>query len=229
MGRILPASLAGLVILSLGACERREAAQPSIPPPSKLAADASDTGLLAAAEPFRALARAAFTARRPLLDRDVARAVAIAQHVKPALPPDAQRELRTQLDAIAAAQRIDNREGIASASVEIYRLFVSHAPATLVPSEVNLLRYAGLRYEADLNARPLSWDDMVEAADFGQRTWAALQGRVSDIALRQRMTKALADQADAARRRDPALGVDANRRVFEHASLLEAHLAATRD
>ena len=229
MGHILLAGLAGLVVLSLGACERREAAQPSIPPPAKLAADASDAGLLAAAGPFRTLAGAAFTARLPLLDRAIARAVAIAQHVKPGLPPDAQRELKTQLDAIAAARRLENRAEIAWASVEIYRLFVSHAPPSVVPREVNLLRYAGLRYEADLNARPLSWDDMVEAADFGQRTWAALQGRVSDIALRQRMTKALADQADAARRRDPALGVDANRRVFEHASLLEAHLAATRD
>lgn len=40
-------------------CERREAAQPSLPPPSKLAADAIDSGLLAAAEPFKTLARTA--------------------------------------------------------------------------------------------------------------------------------------------------------------------------
>ena len=228
MGRILPASLAGLVVLSLGACEQREAARPSIPPPSKLAADASDTGLLAAAEPFRALARAAFTARRPLLNRDVARAVAIAQHVKPALPPDAQRELRTQLDAIAGAQRIENRAGIAWASIEIYRLFVSHAPPTLVPREINLLRYASLRYEADIKARPVRWDDMVEAADFGRRTWAAIQDRVSDATLRERMSKVLADLADAARRRDAALAVEANGRALELAGLLEAHLAARR-
>ena len=227
MGRILPASLAGLALLCLGACERREAAQSSIPPPSKLAADASDTGVLAAAEPFQALARAAFTARRPLLDRDIARAIAIAQHVKPALPPDAQRELSTQLDAIAAAQRIENRAGIAWAAVEIYRLFVSHAAPTIVPREVNLLRYASLRYEADLKARPVNWDDMVGAADFGQRTWAAIQGRVSDAALRQRISQALVDLADAARRRDPALAVDADRRALELTSLLEAHLAAT--
>jgi hypothetical protein len=228
MGHILTAGFAGLVVLCLGACERREAAQPSIPPPSKLAADASDTGLLAAAEPFQALARAAFTARRPLLDRDIARAVAIAHHVKPALPPDAQRELSTQLDAISGARRIENRVGIAWASVEIYRLFMSHAPPNMVPREVNLLRYAGLRYEADLKARPISWDDMVEAAAFGHRTWAGVQGRVSDAALRERMSKALADMAVAARRRDPALAVDAERRARELASLLEAHLAATR-
>ena len=229
MGRILPASLAGLALLCLGACERREAAQTSIPPPSKLAADASDTGLLAAAEPFRALARAAFTARRPLLNRDVARAVAIAQHVKPALPPDAQRELRTQLDAIAGARRIGNRAGIAWASVEIYRLLVSHAPPTLVPREVSLLRYASLRYEADLRARPASWDDMAEAAALARRTWTAVQGRVSDAALRARMSKALADLALAAQQRDSALAGDAARRALELASLLEAHFATARD
>ena len=228
MGRILPASLAGLALLCLGACERREAAQTSIPPPSKLAADASDTGMLAAAEPFRALARVAFTAKRPSLDRDIARAVAIAQHVKPALPPDAQRELSTQLDAIAAAQRIENRAGIAWAAVEIYRLFVSHAPPTIVPQEVNLLRYACLRYEADLKARPVNWDDMVDAAEFGHRTWAAVQGHVSDASLREGMSRALADLADAARRRDPALALDADRRALELTSSLETHLAATR-
>ena len=228
MGHILLAGLAGLVVLSLGACERRETAQPSIPPPAKLAADASDAGPLAAAEPFRALATAAFTARLPVLDRDIVRAVAIARHVEPALPPDAQRELRTQLDAIAGARRIGNRAGIAWASVEIYRLLVSHAPPTLVPREVSLLRYASLRYEADLKARPVSWDDMVEAADFGRRTWAAIQDRVSDATLRERMSKALADLADAARRRDAALAVEANGRALELAGLLEAHLAARR-
>lgn len=145
MGHILPAGLAGLIVLSLGACERREAAQPSMPPPSKLAADASDAGLLAAAGPFGALARSAFTARLALLDREIAQAVAIAQHVKPALPPDAQRELKTQLDAIAAARRDENGAGVAWASVEIYRLFVSYAPPNIAPREVNLLRYAGLR------------------------------------------------------------------------------------
>ena len=174
------------------------------------------------------LAGAAFTARLPLLDRAIARAVAIAQHVKPGLPPDAQRELKTQLDAIAAARRLENRAEIAWASVEIYRLFVSHAPPSVVPREVNLLRYAGLRYEADLKARPVRWDDMVEAAAFGHRTWAAVQGRVSDTALRERVSKALADMADAARRRDAALAANADRRALELASLLEAHLATTR-
>ena len=227
MSRTLPPIVAGLVVISLVACERREA-QSSAPSPAKLAADASDLGPLAAAEPFQALARSAFSAPLPLLDREIARAVAIAQHVKPALPLDAQRELKTQLDAIAAARRDDNRAGVAWASVEIYRLFASHGPPNGGPRDVNLLRYAGLRYEADLKARPVSWDDMVEAATFGHRTWTEIQGRVSDPALRERMSRALADMAQAAQRRDSALAADADGRALELASLLEAHLATTR-
>ncbi|MBA4094718.1 MAG: hypothetical protein C0489_11610 [Candidatus Accumulibacter sp.] len=226
MRHISSAAFVGLVVLSVGGCERREAARPSLPPPSKLAADASDAGLLAAAGPFRILASAAFTARFPVLDQDIARAVAIAEHVKPWLPPDAQRELKTQLDAIAAARRGEDREGIAWASVEIYRLFVSHAPPSVVPREINLLRYAGLRYEADLKAQPVTWGDMVEAAAFGRRAWASVQGRVSDGALRERVSTALDDMAVAAERRDVALALDANRRVLELASLLET--ATTR-
>jgi hypothetical protein len=228
MGRALPATLVAFALLALGGCERREAAQPSLPPPSKLAADAIDSGLLAAAEPFKTLARSAFTARLPLLDQSIARAVTVAEHVKPTLPPEAQRELKTHLDAIGAARRGENRAGVARAAVEIYRLLVSHASPDVVPREVNLLRYAGLRYDADLRARPISWGDMVEAAAFGHRTWAAVEGRVADVALRDRVARSLTDMADAARRRDAALAADADRRELELVSLLEAHFTATR-
>jgi hypothetical protein len=228
IGRSLPATLAAFAVLALGGCERREAAQPSLPPPSKLAADAIDTGLLAAAEPFKTLAGAAFTARLPLLDRSIARAVTVAEHVKPALPPEAQRELKTHLDAMGAARRHENRAGVAWAAVEIYRLLVSHASPDVVPREVNLLRYAGLRYDADFKARPIGWDDMVEAAAFGHRTWAAVAGRVADVALRDRISRTLADMADAARRRDATLAADADRRELELVSLLETHFTATR-
>ena len=71
MRRILPAGLA-LLALCLSACERRPTLHSTA---SKLAADASETGLLAAAVPFQVLARVAFTARKAVLSRDVARAV----------------------------------------------------------------------------------------------------------------------------------------------------------
>lgn len=224
MRRILFAGLAGLLVFSVEACGRHEAVHPSVPP-SKLAVDASDSGLLAAAEPFQDLARSAFTLKLPLLDHEIAQAVAVAQHVKPGLPPDAQQELKSQLDAIAAARLAEDRAGVASASVEIYRLFVTHAPPAAVPREVNLLRYAGLRYEVDLKTRPVSWQDMVASADFARRTWAAFQARISDTGLRARVSTALADMAAAAKRRDAGFAVDADRRALELASLLEAATA----
>lgn len=226
--RLRPATLAVVAMVSLAACERQKAAEPALPSPSKLAADAADSGLLAAAEPFEALAVAAFSARWPTLDRGIATAVATAEHVKPAVPADAQRELNTHLDAIAAARRNGNRAGIALAAIEVYRLFASYAPPEVVPREVNLLRYVGLRYDADLRAQPVSWTDMVEAAAFGQRVWGDIQGRVADAGLRDSMSKALADMTRAAERRDPALAVDAQRRELQAVTLLEVHFNGAR-
>jgi hypothetical protein len=69
---------------------------------------------------------------------------------------------------------------------------------------------------------------MVEAAAFGHRTWAAVEGRVTDVALRDRTSRALTDMADAARRRDAALAADAGGRELELASLLEPYFTSTR-
>ena len=226
MRRLRAGMLAAIAVLCLFGCERHKA--PAVPPPSKLAADVADAGLLAAAEPFEVLTEAAFTARLLALDQAIATAVATADHVMPALPPEAQWELKTQLDAIAAARLVADRPGVALASAEIYRLFVSYGSPDEVPKEVALLRYAGLRYDADLKARPIRWDDMIQAATFGHRTWAAVEGRVLEAVLHERMSKALNDMADATRRRDAALADDAQKRELELASLLEAYFTARR-
>jgi hypothetical protein len=209
-----------LAALSLSGCDRQKAAQP---PPAKLASAASHADLLAAAEPFEALTETAFTVTLPSLDRAIATAVATAEHVKPALPPGAQAELKTHLDAIGAARLVDDRAGVAQASIEIYRLFVSNAPSGVIPREVNLLDYAGFRYDADLKAKATAWDDMAEAAAFGHRTWAAIEGRVTDPALHDRMSKALADMVDAAQRRNAGLAADASKRELDLVDLLEAY------
>jgi hypothetical protein len=228
MRRRLVGALVVVAVLALGGCERRKAAAPSPPPPSKLAADAADVGLLAAAEPFPTLAEMALTARLPILDQAIATAVATAEHAKPALPPEAQRELKTHLDAIAAARLVADRAGVAQASLEVYRVFVSHAPPDVVPREINLLRYVGLRYEVDLKAQRNTWRDMAEAAAFGDRTWAAIQGRVADAGLRDRMSMALADMADAARRQNAARAADAAQRELEVVGLLETYFTTHR-
>ncbi|HEV7386064.1 MAG TPA: hypothetical protein VGN89_14380 [Phenylobacterium sp.] len=224
MRHVKTAVLATLAALSLAGCDRKKTAPPVAPPPAGAATpalDAAQAGLLAAAEPFEALTEMAFTAKPLELDRSIATAVATAEHVRPALPSDAQRDLKTQLDAIAAARRVDDRAGVALASVEIYRLLVSHAAAGPVPMEVNLLDYAGFRYDADLKARPSRWDDMAEAAAFGQEKWDAIAARVTDPGLHDRMAKALSDMAAAAARKDAALAADAVKRELDLVDLLE--------
>jgi hypothetical protein len=227
MRHLLGGTLVVIAVVGLGGCERKKAAESSGPPPSKLAADAADVGMLAAAEPFEALARIAFTAKPPFLDRSIATAINLAEHAKPALPPDAQWELKTHLDAIAAARLVEDRAGVALAALEVYRLFVSHAPPAILPREVYLLRYAGLRYGADLKAGRDTWSDMAEAAAFGERAWNAIRG-VADPTLRQGMSQALADMADAARRRDAARAAAADQRELEVVGLLETYFTTPR-
>jgi hypothetical protein len=178
--------------------------------------------MLAAAEPFEALIHVAFTATAPELDKLIATAMVTGEHVKPALPQDAQVELKTRLDEMSAARHVDNRAGIALAAVEVYRVLVSHGPGTPVPNEVSLLHYAGLRYDVDRQTRLVPWDDMVAAVAFGQDQWKAIEARVTDKALHDRMTRALADMAAAASLKDPFLADHAVHGELGLVDLLEA-------
>jgi hypothetical protein len=214
--------LAALAALSLAGCEQKKVAKPIVPPPQVLAADVAHAGMLAAAEPFEALTEGAFTTTPVELDKLIATAMVTGEHVKPALPQDAQAELKTRLDEIAAARHIDNRAGIALGAVEAYRLLVSHGPGTPVPTEVSLLDYAGFRYDTDRKTTPVAWDDMVAAAAYGQDRWKAIAARVTDKTLSDRMTGALADMAVAASHKDPTLAADAVRRELALVDLLEA-------
>jgi hypothetical protein len=219
--------LATLAVLSIAGCERKKA-QPAVPPPPVLAADVAESGMLAAAEPFEALAEAAFTAPLPGLDRLIASVMATGEHVKPALPHDAQVELKTRLDEIAAARHIDNRAGIARGAVEAYRLLVSNGPGAPIPTEVSLLDYAGLRYDTELRTKPVAWDDMAAAAAFGQDRWKTIEAHVTDKKVHDRMTGALADMAAAASLKDPVLAALAVRRELSLVDLLEAFFSTPK-
>ncbi|MDB5497836.1 MAG: hypothetical protein JWP28_1867 [Phenylobacterium sp.] len=223
MRHLPPVALAALAALSLAGCDRKKPA-PAVPPPPVLAADAAVIGPLAAAVPFRALAETAYDAKPLPLDQAIAAAVAAAEHVKALLPPDAQVDLKTQLDALAAARRVDDRTNVALSAAEAYRVLVSHAPPGRVPAEVHLLDYAALRYDADRKAPLVRWDDMADATTFAQARWNAIAPRVTDPALHNRMAKALADMAAAAARRDPALARDAVTRELEVVNLLDVLL-----
>jgi hypothetical protein len=216
------ALLACAALVTAGACHRAEPpAAPAATTPAGSRAEGGPFDLLAAAEPFEAIAGTAFTARYPELDPLIAKAVATAERVKPLLPPDARQELGTRLDEIAAARRVDDRPGIALAAAEVYRILVSHAPHAPVPTEVALLDYAGLRYGADLKARPIRWGDMTEAVAYARRIWGAIERRVGDKPLHDGFARALADMGAAVQRRDAAAAADAVKREMDLVDMLE--------
>jgi molybdenum cofactor biosynthesis protein B len=64
--------------------------------------------------------------------------------------------------------------------VEGYRLLVSAAPQTKIPTAVNLLDYAGFRYDADLKARPVRWSDLKAAVEFANQQWNSISDGVTE-------------------------------------------------
>lgn len=62
------------------------------------------------------------------------------------------------------ARNANNRADIALASIEGFREVVGVMPGrSLVPADVRLLDYAGLRYDADVQASTPRWADMPKA------------------------------------------------------------------
>lgn len=163
----------------------------------------SDAAILAAAEPFEALTETAFAAAPAALDTTIGEVRAAAATVRGKLAADVATDLDARLAAIGAARASDDRAGLAIAAVEGYRVLVSGvAPGAKVPTEVNLLDYAGFRYDADLKARPARWDDMKQSVAFGREQWAAIAPRVTDAGLAGKMDASLTEMGTAVGARD---------------------------
>lgn len=162
-----------------------------------------DAAILAAAEPFEALTETAFSAAPAALDTTIAEVRAAAATVRGRLAADLATQLDARLAAIGAARASDDRAGLAIAAVEGYRVLVSGvSPGAKVPTEVNLLDYAGFRYDADLKAKPARWDDMKQSVAFGREQWAAIAPRVTDAGLAGKMDASLTEMGKAVGARD---------------------------
>ena len=155
--------------------------------------DAASSRLLAAAEPFEALTETAFSAQGLQLDSAIAAADRAAQGSRDLLPTASAAQLEMRLAEIHAARKSDDRAGIAIPSVEAYRILVSAARPGKVPTAVNLMDYAGFRYDADFRAKPIRWTDMKAAAAYGRQQWASISGTVVDSALKLNVEAALND------------------------------------
>jgi hypothetical protein len=117
--------------------------------------DAAGARLLAAAEPFEALTEMAFSALGLHLERAIIAADAAAKSARGSLPQASIAQLDARMAEIHEAYKSDDRADLAISSVEAYRTLVSAAQPGKVPTAVNLMDYAGLRYDADFRAKPI--------------------------------------------------------------------------
>lgn len=199
-----------LALCLVAACNRNPNAAGSGPPTSAVPATQAPAPTppasrqLQAAEPFEALTETAFSATPPELGTAVTKAEAAAAAIMHDLPRDAAGRLADQIRQVKAEHAAGNRAGVALASVEAYRTLVTAAPPAKVPNAVNLLDYAGFRYQADLRAQPVRWQDAVAAAAFAQAQWDQLRPKVTDAALEARVTAAVNELKAAAAVRDRA-------------------------
>lgn len=186
-----------------------------------------DADVRAAAEPFEKLAETAFTASRATLDKTFSEADAPAKRVRTLLSDQAGQELDTQLSALNAALRKQDRATVALASIEVYRVLVSSVTERAkVPTEVNLLDYAGFRYNADLKAVPTRWSDMAEAVSVAKQQWKALAPRVKSPDLEAKVSKALAAMEQAVEHKDKSGAARSVKAELDLVDQLEKHFAS---
>lgn len=203
--------LAGIVSLALAACHSPQPNEASAggavenPPAVNTPVDTAsrDSALYAAAEPFEALTEQAATASSEQLGslRDDARTAAAG--VATSLGAAENRAIDGYLAAVDTAMETGDRSEIALSAVEGYRTLVEATSGSgSVPRNVSLLDYAGFRYQADLAAKPIRWDDATAALGFADQQWAGLQEEVMDESLRNIFDTALGDLRAATDARD---------------------------
>ncbi len=166
----------------------------------------SNDQLRAAAEPFEKLTEISVSATFPAIDLTIGKAEAAARGVRKLLSKNAADELAAQLSAMKSARQKHDRSGLALSSIEAYRVLVSAVTDNAKTSKgVSLLDYAGFRYDADLKASPIRWDDMALAVAFARETWNALSPRAQGSPVATRFEKAITDMERAVPRKSKSL------------------------
>lgn len=194
---------------------RHEASAPGIPVTSKI--------LLAAAEPFEALTETAFSADKA----ERAKAIELASNalggIQSVVPQYVARKLDRNMAAIVAAELANHPADIALASIENYRALVSAVPGTpVVPVDVNLLDYAGFRFEADAQATPTRWDDMARGLNFARQRWSGIVSNVAVIKVAPRFEAALNAMDKAVQEKNLPRARAAAKRELDLVDVLEA-------
>jgi hypothetical protein len=170
------------------------------------------------------LTEGAFTNPNSKLDEMIAHGRDAVAGIRSLLSPDATRKTDELLAALQRDRVDGKRADLALSSIEIYRILVSSVPGgTKVPADVGLLDYAGFRFQADLKAQPVRWDDMGEAILFANNHWVVIAPRVRDKSVSVPFEAALSQMAIAAEHRDPKLAATGVSDELNQVDRLEAY------
>lgn len=223
-------ALAGAA-LAVSACNRQPSTQATssdaavvVPTPTASDADAKNSAFLAAAEPFEALTEQAASASPNKLGALIADARKAADGIGPALSAASKQALDKEMTQIAVSEKNNLRTAIALAAVEGYRTLVESAADTgPVPQAVSLLDYAGFRYQANLAAKPVDWNDVDAAVSVAREKWLAVEAKVADPALHREFATAVDDMAKAAKVRDATAAMTAATKELDLVDKLETY------
>jgi hypothetical protein len=188
----------------------------------------SNKNLRAAAEPFEKLTGISFSAAWQMIDQTIGQAEAAATGVRGLLTRNAAGQLGARIAAIESARQKHDRAELALSSIETYRGLVNVVNDNAkIPSEVSLLDYASFRYDANLKANPIGWDDMARAASFARKTWDALSPRAKASPGATRFEEALTDMDKAVVQRSKSLAASSVKTELDLVDQLEKFFFAT--
>ncbi|WP_339913604.1 hypothetical protein [uncultured Brevundimonas sp.] len=218
-----------LTSVSLAACQRTPAPEAPSAEPAPVA-EATVPAPLPASEYLETLTEQAFSATPDELDALISQVRTAVVRDRGSLSSAAATELDQRLQQITDDRAALKRADLAIASVEAFRLFVSAAPDTppaagVVPAEVSLLDYAGFRYQADLKAEPVRWDDAAAAADYAAGQWDRISARVTNEGLRTRFGNTVAEMKLAIKDRNATHAALVVTRELDLVDELEAHFS----
>ena len=184
----------------------------------------TDGKLLAAAEVFENLTETAFSDSPAGLELNIAKGEAAVQMVRSNLAAQAGTDIERQMIILKTAAGRGERASVAIAAVETFRILVSSVSSLQkVPVAVSLLDYAGFRYDADLQANGARWADASEAATFAEKQWDFLGLQVSDVRLRAKIDRAIADMQTRAMAHQVVEGRAAAKTELDLVDALEAY------
>lgn len=187
----------------------------------------SNTKLRAAAEPFENLTEISFTAAWTRIDQTAAKAEAAAGRARGSLSKDAAVQLDAQIAAIKSALQQHDRAGLALSSIEGYRVLVSAVTDNAkIPTEVSLLDYAGFRYDANLKAHPIRWDEMASTVSFARKTWNTLSPTAKASPVATKFEKAISDMGKAVVERNKSLAASSVKTELALVDQLEKFFSA---